>query len=97
MPDIPPLRQDIAVVVADAHLAAPWSPRRASAGGELLRDVAGLRRLPRREALGDGRRSLALRLTFQAEDRTLTDEEVRPLREAIVEALARRFGAELRS
>ena len=41
------------------------------------------------EALGPGRRSLALRLTFQAQDRTLSDEEVRPFREAIVAHSAR--------
>ena len=48
------------------------------------------------QALGAGRRSLALRLTFQADDRTLTDDEVLPVRAAIVEALATRFGAVLR-
>ena len=48
------------------------------------------------EALGPGRRSLALRLTFQAQDRTLSDEEVRPHREAIVEHLRTAVGAELR-
>ncbi len=66
-----------------------------SAGGPLLRDV-GVFDVYRGEALGDGRRSLAIRLTFQAEDRTLTDEEVRPIREKIVKGLAERFGATLR-
>ncbi len=47
--------------------------------------------------LGAGRRSLALRLTFQAPDRTLSDDEVRPVRERIVQALVERFGAELRA
>ena len=67
-----------------------------SAGGPLLRDVA-VFDVYRGEALGAGRRSLAIRLTFQAEDRTLTDEEVRPIRETIVKGLAERFGATLRS
>ena len=49
------------------------------------------------DALGPARRSLALRLTFQAQDRTLSDEEVRPHREAIVERLRDAVGAELRS
>jgi phenylalanyl-tRNA synthetase beta chain len=47
-------------------------------------------------ALGSGRRSLALRLTFQADDRTLTDDEVAPVRAQIVKELAERFGAVLR-
>ena len=40
---------------------------------------------------------LALRLTFQAQDRTLSDEEVRPFREAIVQRLRDALGGELRS
>ena len=42
--------------------------------------------------VGEGRRSLALALSFRAADRTLTDEDVRPLRERIVAALARAAG-----
>jgi phenylalanyl-tRNA synthetase beta chain len=94
--DVPPLRQDIAVVVADEHLAGELESAARSAGGALLRDV-GVFDVYRGPALGEGRRSLAIRLTFQAEDRTLTDEEVRPIREKIVEQLAERFGATLRS
>ena len=44
----------------------------------------------------EGRTSLALRLEFRADDRTLTDEEVAPAREAIVAAVAERLGGELR-
>jgi phenylalanyl-tRNA synthetase beta subunit len=35
-------------------------------------------------------------LSFQAPDRTLTDDEAAALRERIVTALTERFGAELR-
>jgi phenylalanyl-tRNA synthetase beta chain len=45
--------------------------------------------------VGEGRRSLALSLSFRAPDRTLTDEDVAPLREHIVAALAE-LGGELR-
>jgi phenylalanyl-tRNA synthetase beta chain len=95
VPDTPPLRQDIAVVVADEHLAGDVVAAARLAGGELLRDVA-VFDVYRDEALGERRRSLALRLTFQADDRTLTDDEVEPLRNAVVDTLARRFGAVLR-
>ena len=47
------------------------------------------------EQVGEGRRSLALALSFRAPDRTLTDEDVAPLRERIVAALAE-LGGELR-
>jgi phenylalanyl-tRNA synthetase beta chain len=45
--------------------------------------------------VGEGRRSLALALTFQSSERTLTDEDVTPARERIVAALAE-LGGELR-
>ena len=49
-------------------------------GGELLRS-ADVFDLFEGEQLGEGRKSLALRLEFRAADRTLTDEEVaRPAR-----------------
>jgi len=46
--------------------------------------------------VGKGRRSLAWSLTFQAEDRTLTDKEVNDLHAKIVKEVARRFKAEVR-
>ena len=67
------------------------------ASSELLSDAQVFDVWRDAEALGPGRRSLALRLTFQAQDRTLSDEEVRPHREAIVERLREAVGAELRS
>ncbi|MDX6564059.1 MAG: phenylalanyl-tRNA synthetase beta chain, partial [Gaiellales bacterium] len=95
--EFPPLRQDIAVVVADQHPASAVLEAARSAGGELLSDAQVFDVWRDAEALGAGRRSLALRLTFQAQDRTLSDEEVRPHREAIVERLRDSVGAELRS
>jgi phenylalanyl-tRNA synthetase beta chain len=96
IPDTPPLRQDVAVVVADEHLAGDVVAAARAAGGELLRDVGVFDVYRDESALGAGRRSLALRLTFQAADRTLTDEEIAPLRQAVVDDLAARFGAVLR-
>jgi len=50
----------------------------------------------RGEQVGEGRTSLALALTFRAPDRTLSDEDVEPLRERIVAALRDGLGGELR-
>jgi phenylalanyl-tRNA synthetase beta chain len=47
--------------------------------------------------VGEGRRSLAVHLVFQATDRTLTDDEADAVRAAIVSALAERLGGELRA
>ena len=39
----------------------------------------------------DGRRSLAWRLTFQAEDRTLTDDEINAIQERVARGVSERF------
>jgi phenylalanyl-tRNA synthetase beta chain len=63
-------------------------------GGELLRS-AEVFDLYRGEQLGERRKSLALRLTFRAADRTLTDEEVAERRQAI-ESAVEKIGGSLR-
>ena len=50
----------------------------------------------RSEQLGEGRKSLALRLRFQEPDRTLTDAEVAEARAAIIAAAESVHGATLR-
>ena len=65
-----------------------------AAGGELLR-AADVFDLYEGEQVGEGRKSLALRLEFRAADRTLTDEEVAERRTAI-EAELEKIGGSLR-
>jgi phenylalanyl-tRNA synthetase beta chain len=65
-----------------------------TAAGDVLEDVEVFDVYTGRQA-GEGRRSLALTLTFRARDRTLTDEDVAPVRERIVAALGE-VGGELR-
>jgi phenylalanyl-tRNA synthetase beta chain len=47
--------------------------------------------------LGEGNRSLAYRVRFQAHDKTLTDKEVAGLREGIIAAVESTHGAKLRA
>jgi phenylalanyl-tRNA synthetase beta chain len=51
----------------------------------------------RGDQVGEGKKSIALRVAFQSPERTLSDEDAAALREQIVGELHRRFGAELRS
>ena len=44
-----------------------------------------------------GARSLSFRLHYQADDRTLTNEEVAAVQQRIIDGLRSRFGAEVRS
>jgi phenylalanyl-tRNA synthetase beta chain len=91
----PAVRQDIAVVLPDDVAAARALEVVREAGGELLRGARAFD-VYRGEQVGEGRVSLALALEFQAPDRTLTDDEVAKLREAIATALAGELGGELR-
>jgi phenylalanyl-tRNA synthetase beta chain len=90
----PAVHQDVAVVVDEGVPAAQVRTAVLEGGGELLRS-AEVFDLYRGEQLGEGRKSLALRLTFRAADRTLTDEEVAE-RRATIEAAVAKIGGSLR-
>jgi phenylalanyl-tRNA synthetase beta chain len=92
----PELRQDLAVTVSDEISAARVLRVVRAAGGELL-DSVSVFDAYRGEQVGEGRVSLALHLHFRALDRTLTDEDVAPVRDAIVAALRDELGGELRA
>ncbi len=91
----PAVLQDIAVVVPDDVPAAEIEAAVRAGGGELLESL-GVFDLYRGEQLGEGNKSLALRLEFRAPDRTLTDDEVAGLRGAIQTELER-IGGRLRA
>ena len=91
---VPPLRQDIAVVLPAGVSAERLLVAVREAAGEVLED-ASIFDVYTGEQVGAGRRSLALALAFRARERTLTDEEVAPARERIVAAVAA-LGGELR-
>jgi phenylalanyl-tRNA synthetase beta chain len=92
----PDLRQDLAFVIDEEIPATELLAAIRAAAGELLRglDVFDEYRGPQ---IGEGKRSLAFRLSFGSPERTLTDEDVAPLRASIAEALESRFGAVLRA
>ena len=92
----PALRQDLAVAVADDVPAAAVLASVRRAGGDLLAD-ARVFDVYRGAQVGEGRKSLALNLAFRAPDRTLSDDDVAPLREQIVAALQSDLGGELRA
>jgi phenylalanyl-tRNA synthetase beta chain len=90
----PPLRQDLALTLPDAVPAAELLARVRDTAGAALEDVR-VFDVYSGEQVGEGRRSLALTLTFRALERTLTDEDVAPIRERILAAVAE-IGGELR-
>jgi phenylalanyl-tRNA synthetase beta chain len=92
----PALHLDLSITLSEDVPAATVLATVREAGAELLADVR-VFDLYRGEQVGADRKSLALALTFRAADRTLTDEDVAPLRDRIVEALRQALGGELRA
>lgn len=93
LPRFPAVQRDMAFAIADPVLAmATVQEAIVAAAGPLLREVAvfDVFRLP------EGGRSIAWRLTFQADDRTLTDGEVNAIHGRVAEAVGRQLGLTLR-
>jgi phenylalanyl-tRNA synthetase beta chain len=78
----PAVLQDIAVIVPEDVPAARLAEVVRAGAGELLASLK-VFDLYHGEQVGEGNKSLALRLEFRAPDRTLTDEEVAERRAAI--------------
>jgi phenylalanyl-tRNA synthetase beta chain len=95
VPEFPPVKEDIAVIVDENVPGARVQSLIESAGGDLLVGVT-LFDLYRGEQIGAGKKSLAYRLTYQAPDRTLTDAEAAKVRAKIVRRLQDELGAVLR-
>ncbi len=91
----PAVHQDLAVVLPEEVPAAQVIEVVRKAAGKLL-DGVGVFDVYSGPQVGEGKRSLALSLAFRALDRTLTDEDVAPVRERIVAALGE-LGGELRA
>ena len=91
----PALNQDLAVVVADDVEAAALVDAVLEAGAPELRR-ARVFDVYHGEQVGEGRKSVAIHLSFQAPDRTLSDEDAAAAQAHIVAALADRFDARLR-
>jgi phenylalanyl-tRNA synthetase beta chain len=92
----PAVYEDIAVIVDETIPAASLKQTIIQAGGKLLNSVR-LFDVYRDPKIGEGKRSMAYQLTYQAADRTLTDKDAEAIRNRIVRALKNQFGAILRS
>ena len=95
LPRFPAVQRDLAFLVGagQALTAAEVEAELAREAGPLARRLTlfDVFRFP------DGRRSLAWRLTFQAEDRTLTDDEVNRIQERVARRITETFRITLRS
>jgi phenylalanyl-tRNA synthetase beta chain len=92
----PAVHQDLAFVVDEGVLAGDLVAAAREAAGPELRDVR-VFDVYRGEPIPARRKSVALHVSFQSHERTLSDDDARAIRERIVAALAGRFDAELRA
>jgi len=95
LPLTPSVLEDIALIVPESVPAAQVEEVIVRAGGDLLKDVR-LFDIYRGSQLPDNHKSLAYRLAYQTDDRTLTDAEVAGVRKKIVKAAEKQLGATLR-
>ena len=91
----PPVVFDLAFDLPEDAAAGAVAASIREAAGDLLERTA-IFDVFRGPPLEPGRTSVAVRLTFRAPDRTLTDEELVPVREAIAALVATRHDGRLR-
>jgi phenylalanyl-tRNA synthetase beta chain len=92
----PAVTRDLALVVDEALPAVQVRDAITRAGGKLVQKVE-LFDVYRGEQVPPGKKSLAYALSYQAEDRTLTDDEVNRLQTRIEKKLKGQLGATLRA
>jgi len=95
VPDVPPVLEDIALILDESIPAAQVEALIRQTGGRVLTGVK-LFDVYRGEQIGAGKKSLAYSLTYQAE-KTLTDQEAAAIRNKIVRRLENELSAKLRS
>lgn len=95
LPRFPGMERDLAIVVDEGVEAAALIRVIREHAGELLQNVS-VFDVFTGSKLGEGKKSVAISLTYRHQERTLTDEEVAAVTEKAVSALEQTFGAELR-
>ncbi len=95
VPRFPAALRDIAVIVDENITAEQIVTEIRAAGGDLLRGLR-LFDLYRGESISAGKKSLAYALTYLADDRTLTDQEVDKAHKKIEDRLKHLLKAQIR-
>ena len=95
IPRFPSVTRDVSIIVDAGVQAGQILMFIQNFHSELLREVR-LFDVYAGKPVPIGRKSLTFALTYRADDRTLTDEEVNSIQTQVVEQLRQRFGAQLR-
>lgn len=95
LPTYPAMHEDLALVVDKSTTAVTLENAIRKAGGGLLKSVT-LFDVYEGNNIPAGKKSLAYHLTFQSNNKTLTDKEVSKNRQRILQQLEQQLGAKLR-
>ncbi len=96
VPAFPPTLEDLAVVVDESLPADRVEAVILQAGGKMVKG-ARLFDIYTGQQVTSGKKSLAYSLTYQADDRTLTDKDAAQIRQRIIRRLEQELGAKIRS
>ncbi len=94
--DLQPVRRDFAFVVDDG-VAAGELLRAARGVDKMLIDDVSVFDVFSGGSIGEGQKSIAIEVTLQPRDQTLTDEEIDAVSKKVIEAASKATGARLRS
>jgi phenylalanyl-tRNA synthetase beta chain len=95
LPKYPSVQRDLALIVKEEILSADIIKTIKSIDEKLIKKVT-LFDIFKGKQIGDGYKSLAYSVVFQAEDRTLIDQEVENIYKKIREQLITKFSAKIR-
>jgi len=96
LPRFPAVERDVAIVV-DGDFSAQQVIGWIAALGEALIERVEVFDQYSGVPIAEGKKSLAYKVSYRAEDRTLTDSEINALHQSLVDRLGTTFGAERRS
>ena len=96
LPRFPSITRDLALICNREVTVAEIMKTAKSAGGKYLKDVKFFD-VYQDDKLGIGLKSVAISLVFRADDKTLSDEDIRKDIDNIVDRLSSKLGAKLRS
>ena len=96
LPRFPVVERDLAVIVDEAIQAASMKDAILRVPSQTLIEDVRLFDVFRGKGVPEGKKSMAYSFTLRAQDRTLTDEDIKQAVNAILDALQAQFGAVLR-
>ncbi len=96
IPRYPYIERDLSIIIEEKVSSDAIKQLISRLGHDIICSVI-LFDLYRGESIPGGHKSMAFRLRYQSDDRTLTDEEVQGIHSEVLEALSREFGASIRS